>query len=119
MPVVLEENEAFTQGVEKVIYEAGVDPGALPGFFSGMIDLTQLTNAADEMEFRLQVKYSSGGTYRDAEQPTLAAKQSDKIFRFTPVEQTYGYKLYGLLNNNGPSGSATLELLVLRSDVPT
>jgi hypothetical protein len=120
MPVVKETNEVFTQGVEKVVVEAGVDAGVtLPGFFSGMIDLTQLLNAADEMQFRLQVKYSSGGTYRDAEQPSLAAKQADKIFRFTPVEQTYGYKIFGLLNNNGPSGTATLELIVIRSTVPT
>jgi hypothetical protein len=117
MPVVKETNEVFTQGVEKVVFEAA-GGGELPGFFSGMIDLTQLTNAADEMVFRLQVKYSSGGTYRDAEQPSLAAKQSDKIFRFTPVEQTYGYKIFGLLNNTGPSGTATLELIVIRSIVP-
>ena len=117
MPVVKETNEAFTQGVEKDVFEAS--GGQLPGFFSGMLDLTQLTNAADEMELRLQVKYSSGGTYIDAEQPTLIAKQSDKIFRFTPVEQTYGYKILGLLNNTGPSASATLELIVIRSDVPT
>ena len=120
MPVVKETNEAFTQGVEKTIVEAGVDSGVdLPGFFSGMLDLTQLTNVNDEMELRLQVKYSSGGTYRDAEQPTLVAKQADKIYRLTPVEQTYGYKVLGLLNNNGPSGSATLEFIVLRSSVPT
>ncbi len=119
MAVVKETNEAFTQGVEKTLYEAGVDPGVVPGFFSGMLDLTQLTNVNDEMELRLQVKYSSGGTYRDAEQPTLVAKQADKIYRLTPVEQTYGYKVLGLLNNNGPSGSATLEFIVLRSSVPT
>ena len=118
MPVVKETNEIFTQGVEKTLYEAGVDPGAVPGFFSGMLDLTQLPNAADEIQCRLQVKYSSGGTYRDAEQPTLVAKQADKIFRFTPVEQTYGYKILGLLTNTGPSASATLEMIVLRSTVP-
>ncbi len=117
MPVVLESNLVFTQGVERDIFEA--TGGELPGFFSGMMDLTQLLNAADEMQVRLQVKYSSGGTYRDAEQPTLIAKQSDKIFRFTPVEQTYGYKILGLLTNVGPSVTATLETIVIRSAVPT
>ena len=117
MPVVLETNTAFVKGVEKVIFEA--TGGELPGFFSGMIDLTQLSDAADEMQIRLQVKYSSGGTYRDAEEPDVVSKQADKIFRFTPVEQTYGYKIFGLLNNNSPSGSATLETLVIRSAVPT
>jgi len=119
MPVVKETNEVFTQGVEKTLVEAGVDAGVtLPGFFSGMLDLTQLPNAADEIQCRLQVKYSSGGTYRDAEQPTLIAKAADKIFRFTPVEQTYGYKILGLLTNVGPSASVTLEMIVLRSNVP-
>jgi len=119
MPVVKETNEVLTQGVEKTIYEAGVDPGAVPGYFSGKLDLTQLLNAADEIQIRLQVKYSSGGAYRDAEQPTLVSKQADKIIRLTPVEETYGYKILVLLTNTGPSASATLELLVLRASVPT
>jgi len=120
MPVVKETNEVFTRGVEKTIVEAGVDAGVtLPGFFSGMLDLTQLTNAADEMKIRLQVKYSSGGTYRDAEEPTLVSKQADKIFRLTPVEQTYGWKVLGELLAASPSATATLELIVIRSVVPT
>ncbi len=117
MPVVKETSEVFTQGTEKVLFEA--TGGQLPGFFSGMLDLTQLGNADDEIEVRLEVKYSTGGTLRQAEQPTLAAKQADKILRLTPVEQTYAYKVYGLLNNNGTSVSATLEFIVLRSSVPT
>jgi len=116
MPVVKETNEVFTQGVEKDVFEAA--GGELPGFFSGKLDLTQLTDPADEIQLRLQVKYSSGGTYRDAEQPTLIAKQSDKIFRLTPVEETYGYKVLGLLTNVGPSATATLEFLMLRSNAP-
>lgn len=117
MPVVKETNEVFTRNVEKVLFEAS--GGELPGFFSGKLDLTQLTDVDDEITCRLQVKYSTGGTYRDAEQPTLISKQVDKIFRFTPVEETYGYKVFGLLTNASPSASATLEMLVLRSDVPT
>lgn len=117
MAVVLETDIVFTQGIERTIYEA--PGGALPGFFSGMMDLTQLGNADDEIEVRLQVKYSSGGAYRDAEEPTLVSTLADKIFRFTPVEQTYGYKILGTLNNNGTSSSATLETIVLRSEVPT
>lgn len=118
MPVVKETNEVLTKNVEKTIYEAGVDPGALPGYFSGKLDLTQLTDAADEIQVRLQVKYSSAGAYRDAEQPTLVAKQADKIIRLTPVEETYGYKILALLTSASPSATATLELLVLRATVP-
>jgi len=116
MTVVLETNLVFTKSVPLTIFEATALQ--LPGFFSGMMDLTQLTNAADEMQVKLQVKYSSGGTYRDAEQPTLVAKQADKIFRFTPVEQTYGYKLIGELLAASPSATATLETIVIRSAVP-
>ena len=115
--ILLEANLVFTKNVERTIFEAS--GGQLPGFFLGKMDLTQLTNAADEMQVRLQVKYSSGGTFRDAEQPTLVAKQADKIFRFTPTEETYGYKILGLLTNASPSATATLETLVLRSNVPT
>ena len=116
MAVVLETNTAFVKGVEKVIFEAS--GGQLPGFFSGMMDLTQLADAADEIECRLQVKYSNGGSYRDAEQPGLVSKQADKIFRFTPVEQTYGYKILGTLTNASISATATLETIVLRANVP-
>ncbi len=119
MPVVKETNEVFTRGAEKTIYEAGVDPGAVPGFFSGNLDLTQLTNVADEMKIRLQVKYSSGGIYRDFAQPTLVSKQADLAFIFTPLEQTYGYKILGELLAASPSATATLELIVIRSNVPT
>lgn len=117
MTVVLELNLVFTRNVERDIFEA--TGGEIPGFFSGKMDLTQLTDAADEMQVRLQVKYSSGGTYRDAEQPTLVAKQADKIIRFTPVEETYGYKILGLLLAASPSATVTLETLVLRAAVPT
>ena len=116
MAVVIEANLVFTRGVPLVIYDApGID---LPGFFSGMIDLTQLTNAADEFNVKLEVKYSSGGTFRAAEEPTQNAKQADKIFRFTPVEQTHGYKLTGELKSVSPSATATLETIVLRSSAP-
>lgn len=117
MGVVLESNLVFTRNVERDIFEAS---GAqLPGYFSGKMDLTQLTDAVDEMQVRLQVKYSSGGTYRDAEQPTLVTKQADKIIRFTPVEETYGYKILGKLLAASPSATATLETLVIRSLVPS
>jgi len=117
MAVVLEANLVFTRSVERDIFLA--TGGQLPGFFSGKMDLSQLTNAADEMKVRLQVKYSSGGVFRDAEQPTLVAKQADKIFRFTPVEETYGYKILGELLAASPSATATLETLVLRTAAPT
>ena len=117
MAVVLETNLVFTKNVERTIFEASAPQ--LPGFFSGKMDLTQLTNAADEMQVRLQVKYSSGGTFRDAEQPTLSAKQADKIIRFTPVEETFGYKLLGTLLLDSPSATATLETLIIRSLVPS
>jgi len=116
MPVVLETNLVFTRNVELQIFEALA--GNLPGYFSGMLDLTQLLNAADEMQVRLEVKYSSGGTYRQAEQPTKSAKQADKLIRFTPVEQTYGYRLFGTLLLVSPSANATLEVIIRKSDVP-
>ena len=116
MPVVLETNIVFTKDVSKTIFEASAPQ--LPGFFSGKMDLTQLTNVADEIEVKLQVKYSSGGTFRDAEKPSLVSKQADNIFRFTPVEETYGYKLIGELLAASPSATATLEVLILRSVVP-
>ena len=117
MPVVKETNEVFTRGVEKTIFEAS--GGELPGFFSGEMDLTQLTNAADEMKIRLQVKYSSGGVFRDLAQPSLVSKQADLAFLFTPKEETYGYKILGELLAASPSATATLELIVIRSTVPT
>ena len=116
MAVVLESNLVFTRNVERDIFEA--TGGQLPGFFSGKMDLTQLTNAVDEMQIRLKVKYSSGGVYRNAEKPTLSAKQVDNNFRFTPVEETYGYKILGLLLLASPSATATLETLVLRTAAP-
>lgn len=116
MPVVLETNLVFTKAVPLTIFEATALQ--LPGFFSGMMDLTQLTDIADVMELKLQVKYSSGGTFRDTEEPSLAAKRTDNIFRFTPVEQTHGYKLIGTLLAASPSATATLEVIILRSEEP-
>ena len=116
MPVVKESNEVLTRGVPKIIFTASAPQ--LPGFFSGKLDLTQLTDVADEISVKLEVKYSSGGTFRNAEEPTLVAKQADRIFRFTPVEETYGYQLTAELKSGSPSATVTLELLVLRSNAP-
>lgn len=116
MPVVKEVPIVFVRGVPQDIFEASAPE--LPGFFSGKLDLNALTNAADEIQVKLQVKYTSGGGYVNAEEPTLAAKQADKIFRFTPVEETYGYKLIGELLAASPSTTATLDILVLRSNAP-
>ena len=115
MAVDKETNEVLTKGVPKVIYEA--DSGDLPGFFSGKMDLTQLSNVADEVELTLEVKYSSGGTYRTAWKPS-PGKQEDYMFQFTPLEETYGYRITAELLAVSPSATATLELLVLRSAVP-
>lgn len=116
MPVVLESNVVFTRGVPLIIFTATAPQ--LPGFFSGKIDLSQLTNVADEMEIKLEVKYTSAGAFRDAEKPSLVAKQADKIFRLTPVEETYGYQITGELLAASPSPTATLAVLVLRSNTP-
>ena len=117
MPVVLETNLVFTRGVPLTIFEA--TGGQLPGFFSGQLDVGQLTNVADEMDVKLEVKYTSAGAFRDAEKPSKPAKQEDKIFRFTPLEQTYGYKITGELLAVSPSANATLAVLIIKSTVPT
>ncbi len=116
MAVVLESNLVFTRGTPLTIFEASAPQ--LPGYFSGHMDLTQLLDANDEINVELQVKYSSGGTYRNAQKPTQPSKQADNIFEFTPVEHVYGYKLIGELLAASPSATATLEVLVLRSGAP-
>ena len=116
MAVALETNLVFTKGVPLIMFTATALQ--LPGFFSGKLDLSQLTNAADEMDIKLQVKYTSAGAFRNAEKPSKSAKQADEIFRFTPVEETYGYQLTGELLAASPSAIATLAILVIRSSVP-
>ena len=116
MVVALETNLVFTKGVPLIMFTATALQ--LAGYFSGKLDLSQLTDAADEMEIKLEVKYTSAGAFRDAEKPGLVAKQADKIFRFTPVEETYGYQLTGELLAASPSATATLAILVIRSSVP-
>ena len=116
MAVTLETNLVFTRGTPLIMFTATALQ--LPGYFSGKLDLSQLTDAADEMEIKLQVKYTSAGAFRDAEKPSKSAKQADEIFRFTPVEETYGYQLTGELLAASPSPTATLAVLVIRSTVP-
>jgi len=116
MAVVLETNIVLVKSVPQTLFEASA--GQLPGIFEGQVDLTQLLNAADEVDIQLQTKYSSGGTFRNAEKPSLPGKQIDNIFRLTPLQATYGYKLTIELLAASPSAGATLEVLILRSVAP-
>ena len=116
MAVVVESNIVLVKSTPQVIFEAS--GGQLPGFFSGSLDLTQLPDVDDEVNIKLEIKYSSGGTYREHHIPSNG-KQADKAVEFTPLEKTYGYKLTAELVAASPSASATLEFLMLRSDAPT
>jgi len=114
MPIVLEGTIALTRGTPALLFEATTE---LPGLFSGEIDLTQLGAAADQVELILNIKYSSGGTYR--ERARVIKKRSEApALGFTPIEQTHGYKLDVELKTGSPSASANLEFKVQQSEVP-
>jgi len=114
MPVVSEGTKALTRGVPALLFEAISE---LPGLFSGEMDLTQLTASADEVEIIMSIKYSSGGTYR--ERARVKKKKSEATaLGFTPIEQTYGYKLDVELLAGSPTSSANLEFKVNKSAVP-
>ncbi len=115
MPVVLEGTKALSRGVPVLLFEAVSE---LPGLFSGEMDLTQLPLAADQVEIIMNIKYSSGGTYRERAR-VIKKKSEATTLGFTPIEQTYGYKLDVELKTGSPSATANLEFKVNKSAVPT
>jgi len=116
MVIALEGSIVLAKGVAQILFTASA--GELPGLFSGKIDLNALSNAADEIKITLQVKYTSGGGFVQAEEPADSL-QADKILRLTPVEETYGYQITLELLAASPSANATLPFIVLRTDAPT
>ena len=108
-------NVVLVKAVPQTLFEETVGAN-LPGIFGGKVDLNALANAADEVNIKLEVKYTSGGSFVDAESTTY--KQADKIFRLTPLEESYGYKLTIELLAASPSAGATLAFVITRSSVP-
>lgn len=106
-------NVVLVRGVPQTLFEETVGTN-LPGIFGGKVDLNALANVADEVNIKLEVKYSSGGSFIDAEATTY--KQADKIFRLTPVEESFGYKLTIELLAVSPSAGATLAFVITRSN---
>lgn len=105
---------ALTKAVPVVLFEE-LTLTNFPGIYGGKVDLTQLLNAADEVNIKLEVKYDTGSAYRNAEAATY--KQSDKIYRITPVEENFGYKLTIELLVVSPSATANLEFVITRSSL--
>lgn len=116
MAIVDEGNASLTRGVPLTLFTASA--GQLPGIFGGKLDLNALSNSGDLVRVLLQVKYTSLGSFVDAEEQTNVT-QSDSIFRFTPVEENYGYQIVVELLSGSPSASATLPYIITRSTVPT
>jgi len=114
MPVALEGTKAPSRGAPVLLFEAVSE---LPGLFSGEMDLTQLSAAADQVEIIMTIKYSSGGVYRERAR-VIKKRSEDTSLGFTPIEQTYGYKLDVELKAGSPSATANLEFKVNRSAVP-
>ncbi len=104
----------LVKGVPQTLFEETVGAN-LPGIFGGKVDLNALSDADDEVNIKLEVKYTSGGAYVVAEAPTY--KKADKIFRLTPLEESYGYKLTIELLAASPSAGATLAFVITRNSV--
>ena len=104
---------ALTRGVPVTLFEETV-PANLPGIFGGKVNLNDLPLAADEIRILLEVKYSSGGSFEQAEETNY--KKPIKIFRITPAEEVFGYKLTIELVAASPSPSATLGFVITRNN---
>lgn len=105
--------KALTRGIPITLFEE-LTPANLPGIFGGKVNLNDLPDVADEIDIKLEVKYSSGGAFQIAEQTTF--KKPDKIFRITPIEESFGYKLTIELLAASPSASATLAFVITRNN---
>ena len=105
---------ALTKATPVVLFEE-LTAANFPGIYGGKIDLTQLGNVADEINLKLEVKYDTASAYRNAETATF--KQADKIYRITPVEEAFGYKLTIELLAASPSATASLEFVITRNAI--
>lgn len=103
----------LVRAVPQTLFEE-LTPANLPGIFGGKVDLNALPDAADKVNIKLEVKYTAAGAYVDAEAQTY--KKVDKIFRLTPLEESYGYKLTIELLTGSPSAGATLAFVITRSE---
>ncbi len=105
--------KALTRGVPITLFEETV-PANLPGIFGGKVNLNDLPLADDEIRILLEVKYSSGGIFQQAEETNF--KKPDKIYRLTPLEEVFGYKLTIELVAASPSPTATLGFVITRNN---
>lgn len=112
MAVVLETDLVLARGVPQIIFTAS--SGQLPGVFSGKLDLNALADVDDEIKISLKTKYTSIGSFLDAE-ANETFQQVDKIARITPTVEQYGYELTVELLAASPSATATLAVLLLRT----
>ena len=106
-------NVVLVRAVPQTLFEETVAAN-LPGIFGGKVDLNALLLAADEVNIKLEVKYTSGGAFVNAENNTF--KKGDVIYRLTPLEESYGYKLTIELLAASPSAGATLAFVITRNN---
>lgn len=112
MTVVAEGDLVLVRGVPQIFFTATALQ--LPGVFGGKVDLNALPNVNDEIKISLKTKYTSIGSFIDAEDNSTF-QQVDKIARLTPTEEPYGYELTIELLAASPSANATLAFLILRT----
>jgi len=107
-------NVVLVRAVPQTLFEETIASN-LPGIFGGKLDLNALPAGGDLVKITLDVRYVLAGAYVKAEDTTFT--QSDEIFRFTPVEESYGYRLTIELLAASPSAGATLAFVITRSPI--
>ncbi len=115
MPVVDFGSIVLAKGVPQTLFEATALQ--LAGLFAGKVNLIPLADVADEIKISLQTKYTSGGAYVECESPLVNGKSSDRVYRLTPVEEGYGYRITIELVAASVSSAATLPYVIFRSAV--
>lgn len=100
----------LAKGVPQDLFEASA--AQLPKVFAGKVDLNALADVADEIKITLWTKYTAAGSYIENESPSLNGMQADKIFRITPTEEAYGYKLVIELVAASVSANASLAYVI-------
>lgn len=111
MTIIKEGTQALIKGTPVILFEA---VGAqFAGLLGGKIDLDSLGDAADKIYIYLETKYTVGGAYLPAEDNI--GKKVDRIFRLTPTEEYYGYKITIELTGDSVSATADLPYIITRS----
>lgn len=113
MGVLDNDTIVLLKGVPKILFTATA--GVIPGLFAGKVNANSITDAGDTVKMTMQVKYTSGGAFVEAEFKEFV--QADKIIRMTPVEENFGYQITLELLNSSVSASVSLEYVVTRSPI--